>query len=316
MSTLDTCPLMLGERFRSNTGGTSPSCQKRTLRRSLSLYGLAAAIQFSRLKIGGIHLASAISVSDKSQPRFSDLLVSAQRDISSGILLTNEVRPKRDRVSVMVPRDASSLILVRLEGGVPKVLLGRRSTTARFMPGYYVFPGGRVGPEDKLESWIKKKEHHRSRVDGRSLMRAAIRETYEETGLLLGYPVRHIRGRPPCTPLEGTFEAHGFRPAIDALKYIGRAITPRESSIRFNTRFFVADGRLAHGELASNGELDNLEWRSVEKCQLLPMADVTLFMLEHAMRSRAGAGHDSVVYHYVKGVARVRREAALRNFPR
>jgi 8-oxo-dGTP pyrophosphatase MutT (NUDIX family) len=203
------------------------------------------------------------------------------------------------------------LILVRLERDVAKVLLGRRSPTARFMPGYYVFPGGRVGPEDKLESCVKEKKRHRSLLHGRSLMRAAIRETYEETGLLLGYPILHIRDRLTRTPLERAYEARGLRPAIDALKYIGRAITPRESSIRFNTRFFVADGWLAHGDLGSNGELDDLGWRTIEECRLLPMADVTRFMLEHAMRCRVGAGRDRIVYHYVKGVPRVRREAVL-----
>ena len=49
-------------------------------------------------------------------------------------------------------------------------------------------------------------------------------------------------------------------------------------------------------------------WRPTEECRFLPMADVTRFMLEHAMRCRARAEYDLVVYHYVKGVPRVRRE--------
>lgn len=191
--------------------------------------------------------------------------------------------------------------------------MGRRSKTARFMPGFYVFPGGRVGSEDKFALCVEPQKRHGSRAHGLFLMRAAIRETYEETGLLLGYPALYIRDRPARTPLEGAYQAQGLCPAIDALKYIGRPITPRESSIRFNTRFFVADGLLAHGKLASNGELDDLGWRAVEDCQFLPMADVTRFMLDLAMSSRAGTGRDNVIYHYVNGVPRVRHEGVLRN---
>jgi 8-oxo-dGTP pyrophosphatase MutT (NUDIX family) len=221
-------------------------------------------------------------------------------------VLTNEVRPRRG--TAVAPRDASSLILMRVGGDVPSVLLGRRSTAARFMPGYYVFPGGRVGPEDRLQSRTNEKGSRGNSDHALLLKRAAIRETFEETGLLLGHPVLHTRDRLTRSPLERACEAQGLDPAIDALKYIGRAITPRESPIRFNTRFFVADGELAHGELASNGELDDLGWRPIEECRFLAMADVTRFMLEHAMRCRTGARHDLVVYHYVKGVPRVRHE--------
>jgi 8-oxo-dGTP pyrophosphatase MutT (NUDIX family) len=221
-------------------------------------------------------------------------------------VLTDEVRPRRG--SAVAPRDASSLILMRIGGDVPSVLLGRRSTAARFMPGYYVFPGGRVGPEDRLESCTNERGSRGPSAHELSLKRAAIRETFEETGLLVGHPVLPTRDRPARTPLERAYEARGLDTAIDALSYIGRAITPRESPMRFNTRFFVADGALAHGELASNGELDDLGWRPIEECRFLPMADVTRFMLEHAMRCRTAARHDLVVYHYVKGVPRVRRE--------
>ena len=167
--------------------------------------------------------------------------------------------------------------------------------------------------DDKFALCVESHKCNGGRAQWRFLMRAAIRETYEETGLLLGYPDRHIRDQSARTLLESAYQARGLCPAIDALKYIGRAITPRESSIRFNTHFFVADGLLAHGDLASNGELDDLSWRAVEECQFLPMADVTRFMLERAMRSRVGARRDDIIYYYVKGVPRVRRSAIVRN---
>jgi len=236
--------------------------------------------------------------------------------------LTARSKPLQDSVStsrakakpIALPRDAASLILLRPEGREFHVLMGRRSLSARFMPGFYVFPGGRAAAADKTQLCVEPQKRPKDR---HSLMRAAIRETYEETGLLLGHPARHAGGRPALiSALESAYLAQGLCPAIDALRYIGRAITPRQSPIRFNTRFFVADGLLAHGELVGNGELDDLGWRAVGECQSLPMADVTRFMLERAVDMRARRERDSVIYYYVRGTPRVRREAALADRPR
>src|SRR5207247_7230123 len=61
----------------------------------------------------------------------------------------NEV--ERDLTSPYVrPKDAATLILVDRSGPVPKVLLGKRHARHKFMPGRYVFPGGRVDPADRL----------------------------------------------------------------------------------------------------------------------------------------------------------------------
>ena len=176
------------------------------------------------------------------------------------------------------------------------------------MPGFYVFPGGRVSSEDKLHQDAEPLKIRDNHASGLALIFAAIRETYEETGLLLGYPALHDDDRPVRTALEAAYNARGLRPAIDALRYVGRAITPRQSPMRFNTRFFCAQGELARGALIGNGELDDLGWRTIEECQSLPMADVTRFMLERS--ATASAERDNVIYHYVKGVPRVRREAA------
>ena len=179
------------------------------------------------------------------------------------------------------------------------------------MPGFYVFPGGRVSAEDKLHFDTKSLKGRDINASKLALMSAAIRETYEETGLLLGYPALHDDNRPVRTALEVAYHARRLRPAIGALKYVGRAITPRQSPMRFNTRFFSADRLLAHGALTGNGELDDLGWRTLEECQSLPMADVTRFMLRRA--TTAPAARDNVIYHYVRGVPRVRREAAPGN---
>ena len=50
------------------------------------------------------------------------------------------------------PKDAATLILVDRSGSAPKVLLGKRHARHKFMPGRYVFPGGRVDPGDRLHA--------------------------------------------------------------------------------------------------------------------------------------------------------------------
>ena len=96
------------------------------------------------------------------------------------------------------PRDASTLILLRTDTGTPQVLMGRRSRKLAFMPGMYVFPGGRTersdltaprtgqlhaGDADRLVKGMGKRGSLRR---AEALVMAAIRETQEETGLLLG----------------------------------------------------------------------------------------------------------------------------------
>src|SRR6185295_8188721 len=85
--------------------------------------------------------------------------------------------------------------------GEPRVLLGRRRLDMVFMPGRYVFPGGRVDPADRqipveedlaprdLEKLMVAMKGTRSVVRARSLALAAVRETFEEAGLLIGTPL-------------------------------------------------------------------------------------------------------------------------------
>ena len=96
------------------------------------------------------------------------------------------------------PRDAATLILVeRLGRGNARVLMGKRHAGHHFMPGKFVFPGGRVEPQDRrmaavgaLDPHVEAKLNARVRRPSphfaRALALAAIRETFEETGLLLG----------------------------------------------------------------------------------------------------------------------------------
>jgi 8-oxo-dGTP pyrophosphatase MutT (NUDIX family) len=137
------------------------------------------------------------------------------------------------------PRDAATLILLDHSGGAARVLLGRRHDGHKFMPGKFVFPGGRIEPCDRrmsiagpLDAVVEEKLNARTRRPSsgfaRALALAAIRETFEETGLALGVT---DHGAPPEAP-EGAwarFAATGVFPALDSLDFIARAITPSKA---------------------------------------------------------------------------------------
>src|SRR3954451_14072563 len=95
------------------------------------------------------------------------------------------------------PRDAATLILVDRSGAIPKVLVGKRHDNVVFMPGKFVFPGGRVDKDDyrvpcaapvtaELEANLAKGSPKRAASRAKSLAIAAIREACEEASLCLG----------------------------------------------------------------------------------------------------------------------------------
>ena len=213
------------------------------------------------------------------------------------------------------PRDAASLILLR-RGREPAVLMGQRHAGHRFLPGRYVFPGGRV---DRADSYMRPARPLRLEVAelmarscaprrAQALALAAVRETFEESGLIVGRPLEAGRGRPPRA--WQPFMAQGFRPALDGLDYICRAITPSFRSIRFDTRFFLADAEAARGELRGDGELLNVRWVPVHEAKALPSADITRFVLglvEELLASPppGGAARRVPRYRYVHGGHRI-----------
>src|SRR3978361_322719 len=102
-----------------------------------------------------------------------------------------------DRHPYRRPVDAATLILIDRSGAIPKVLVGKRHDKVVFMPGKFVFPGGRVDPSTpripvaapipkELEANLMKGSPKIAPSRGRALAVAAIREACEETGLCLG----------------------------------------------------------------------------------------------------------------------------------
>ena len=180
------------------------------------------------------------------------------------------------------PRDAATLLLLRRDQGKTQVLSGRRSDQHTFMPGVYVFPGGRRDPADSriavsgaLQEAMAAKLAYKSgarmtEARMRALAVAAIRETYEEVGLSIGLPNAACRAVLP------------FTPDIGALRLVGRAITPPGRARRFDTRFFALfaeDVNLDFSGLRPSAELDSLEWVDVEATGSLKMPGITLAIL-------------------------------------
>ena len=124
------------------------------------------------------------------------------------------------------PRDAASLILLRGHGNDLELLAGRRPGHVKFMPGVYVFPGGAIDPEDR-RSWAVETASETLVPRLRRSARAALRETWEEVGVLVGRPAAvPIAPTPHMTPTETAYAERGLCAAIDVLTYVGRAITP------------------------------------------------------------------------------------------
>ena len=208
-------------------------------------------------------------------------------------------------------RDAASLILLRGEGRDLELLAGRRPLTVRFMPGVYVFPGGAVDAEDRLP-W-------QSEVDADSLppglmrcARAALRETWEETGVLFGRRSAVGERLSSGSPVAEAYAEAGVIPGFGRLRYVGRAITPARVFRRFNTRFFLGDGAEVVGEPTATDELEDVRWHPIGRRELEPFRDVSQFMLARAIAMRAGDRSPAPLFYTVGSKRRIGicREAA------
>ena len=183
------------------------------------------------------------------------------------------------------PKDAATLILVRRDGAEPRVLMGRRAKGHVFMAAKWVFPGGRIARTDyRAPSASELKPETVALADrglrnprARGLGMAAIRETYEETGLLLA---RAAPGR-PATGVWREFLARGVAPDLAALDLVARAITPPGRTRRFDARFFMADAQALTALEPQTGdrELDEIAWLSLAETRDLDLPQITRFVL-------------------------------------
>ena len=225
-------------------------------------------------------------------------------------LVDPEGRPAR-------PVDAASLILVRTGSDGPEVLMGRRHRKARFVPDAFVFPGGKVDAADRMARPARPLDPahpprmavRNSEAFARALAMAAVRETFEETGLMLGAPgdPGSERRTVAAHPSWAEIAAAGTAPDLSVLAYAGRAIPPPYSPPRFHARFFLADASAATGTLGGSGELSDLAWYPIAHALgTLPMVDVTEFMLGEVRRHAEGQAQDPPLFAYRRNVPYVR----------
>jgi len=226
------------------------------------------------------------------------------------------------------PQDAATLILLDRTGSEPKVLMGKRHDRHVFMPGAYVFPGGRLDPidrtmpvaasldpraEQKLMAQIKRP----NAAKARALALAAVRETFEETGLLLGAKLPKITSGMPAKPDNAwaAFVEARILPDLSTMHFVARAVTPPRRKRRYDTRFFTADAStIAHridGKVGADFELVELVWLPLsevkQRIELMAITEIVLRELNAQLEK--GFSHDLPVpyFHVVHG-RRVRDE--------
>ena len=196
---------------------------------------------------------------------------------------------KPTKPKAMRPRDAATLIIVERARGKTRVLMGKRHAGHKFMPGKFVFPGGAVEPSDRrmsvagaldeiVEAKLLARTRHTSHDYARGIALAAIRETFEETGLALGVKDFGAPEAPPAG-VWTRFAETGVFPTLDGIDLLARAITPPGRARRFDARFFIADADLiAHRveDVVHDGaELVELTWTPIEKALELDIPNIT-----------------------------------------
>ncbi len=175
--------------------------------------------------------------------------------------------------TVVVPRPASTTIVLR--DGAPglEVLMVRRSLQASFMPGSYVFPGGAVDAADGeavADESAAALAERVGRVTGTGPAAlahavAALRECFEECGLWLGAPagaeLAPLRARLHAGESFAALAAESRLPlATGALQPWSHWCTPAGMPKRFDTLFFVARGPEGQEPSVDAGETTALAW--------------------------------------------------------
>ena len=188
------------------------------------------------------------------------------------------------------PRDAATLILLDRKGNDFHVLMGRRHAGHAFMPGKFVFPGGRTDPADSRvpvatqlhpqgQAKLTAGAGRTGPVRARAIALSAIRETYEEAGLLIGRKGALTTGK---RDWQG-FVEHGVQPSLEAVRFIARAITPPGRVRRFDTRFLAAwrdDVAVALPDGGPTNELEELVWLPVGEAKQADIPTITRTILE------------------------------------
>ena len=183
--------------------------------------------------------------------------------------------PVRPAATVLVLRDKRS------------VLMGQRGADAAFLPSKFVFPGGAIEVGDaEVPLAAPLGEPHRSRLslgsdpaEAQALPAAAIRELYEETGLVIGA----ASDWPDAPKGWDGFAATGHRPSAANMSFVFRAVTPEGRPRRFDARFFLIDAADVASDLddfsQAEDELSHLQWVPLKDARRFDLPFITEVVL-------------------------------------
>ena len=190
-------------------------------------------------------------------------------------------------------RHAATVIMVRDQATNPRILMGQRGAKAAFMPNKFVFPGGAVDAGDATiplattmqQSCIQRLSHETDTALISALAAAAIREVWEETGLILGQT--GAWDATPPTDWAGFAQA-GYLPSAAGLRFIFRAITPPGRPRRFDARFFMVDAAQVCGDLDDFShacdELSHLQWIALDDVRHFDLPFITEVVMAEVNR--------------------------------
>ncbi|GHG97380.1 NUDIX hydrolase [Pseudodonghicola xiamenensis] len=197
----------------------------------------------------------------------------------------SEPTKPQDKTAV---RNAATVIALRDRHDKPAILMGQRGAKAAFMPNKFVFPGGAVDPGDAgipLAAPLPPLCFNRLADNApqgmqSALAAAAIRELWEETGLILGRPGQWPGAAPPDWQ---SFAATGHIPSAEALQFVFRALTPPGRPRRFDARFFLVDAAAIQGNLDdfthASDELSHLQWIPLTEARRFDLPFITEVVL-------------------------------------
>ena len=165
--------------------------------------------------------------------------------------------------------------------------MGQRGSKAAFMPNKFVFPGGAVDADDSsipLAKPLVQTCHARLLEDSsgpspETLAVAAIRELWEETGLILGA----ARGVAGCAKRLERLCQGGLSPLSRENVFLFSRHHPTRSPRRFDARFFLVDADQLAGDLddfsGASDELSHLQWVPLDEARALNLPFITSIVL-------------------------------------
>lgn len=201
-------------------------------------------------------------------------------------------------------RNAATVIVLRDRHSAPRILMGQRGAKAAFMPNKFVFPGGAVDAGDgaiPLATDVNPTCSVRLTEDtqtplGTALAAAAIRELWEETGLILGTPGTWDG---PVPDDWVTFAATGHLPHAAPMQFVFRALTPPGRPRRFDARFFLVDADDIASDLddfdAASDELSHLQWVALADARKFDMPFITEVVLAEIEARATDTSHPASV---------------------